>query len=56
MGTFLIMGVIGLLIAMLINMFLQSPGLALGDQLPRRADLRGPDRLRHAAPEEAVLS
>jgi uncharacterized protein len=28
-GTFLIMGVIGLLVAMLINMFLQSPGLNL---------------------------
>jgi FtsH-binding integral membrane protein len=26
-GTFLIMGVVGLLIAMVINMFLQSPGL-----------------------------
>ncbi len=29
MGTFLIMGVVGLLIAMVINMFLQSSGLAL---------------------------
>ena len=28
-GTFLIMGVVGLLVAMLINMFLQSPGLNL---------------------------
>lgn len=29
MGTFLVMGVVGLLIAMVINMFLQSSGLAL---------------------------
>jgi FtsH-binding integral membrane protein len=29
MGTFLIMGVVGLLVAMLINLFLQSPGMAL---------------------------
>ena len=29
MGTFLVMGVIGLIIAMVINMFLQSSGLAL---------------------------
>lgn len=30
MGTFLIMGLIGILIASVINMFLQSPGLAWG--------------------------
>jgi FtsH-binding integral membrane protein len=29
-GTFLIMGVVGILVAMLINMFLQSSALALG--------------------------
>jgi FtsH-binding integral membrane protein len=29
MGTFLIMGVVGLLVAMLINMFLQSSAMAL---------------------------
>ena len=28
-GTFLIMGVVGLLVAMVINMFLQSPAMAL---------------------------
>jgi len=30
MGTFLIMGVVGILIASLVNMFLRSPGLAWG--------------------------
>ena len=54
-GTFLIMGVVGLIIASLINMWLQSRGAELGDQLPRRADLRRPDRLRHAAAQAAVL-
>ena len=29
MGTFLIMGVVGLLVAMLINLFLQSPAMML---------------------------
>ena len=56
LGSFLIMGVVGLIIASLLNMWLQSTGPVLGDQLPRRADLRRPDRLRHAAAEGAVLS
>ena len=44
-GTFLIMGVVGLLVAMLINMFLRSTGVRPGDQRDRRAAVRGPDRL-----------
>ena len=44
-GTFLIMGVVGLLVAMVINMFLQSTAMALRDQRDRRAAVRGPDRL-----------
>ena len=53
-GTFLIMGVVGLLVAMVINMFLQSPGDGPGDQRHRRADLRRPDRLRYAEDQEHV--
>jgi FtsH-binding integral membrane protein len=44
-GTFLIMGVVGILVAMLINMFLQSTGPEPGDQRDRRAAVRGPHRL-----------
>ena len=55
LGTFLIMGVVGLFVAMVINMFLQSPAMQPGDQRDRRAALRGPDRLRHAEDQEHVL-
>ena len=44
-GTFLIMGVVGLLVAMIINLFLQSSDDAPGDQRDRRAAVRGPHRL-----------
>ena len=44
-GTFLIMGVVGLLVAMVINIFLQSTAMALRDQRDRRAAVRRADRL-----------
>ena len=53
-GTFLIMGVVGLLVAMVINLFLQSPAMEPGDQRHRRAAVRRPDRLRHAEDQEHV--
>ena len=54
-GSFLIMGVIGLIIASVVNMFLQSGHDADDHQRRRRADLRGPDRLRHPAAEDDLL-
>lgn len=45
-GTFLIMGVIGIIVAMLLNVFIfQSPHDDAGDQHHRCAAVRGPDRL-----------
>ena len=44
-GTFLIMGVVGLLVAMVINIFLQFDRRCTGDQRDRRAAVRGPHRL-----------
>ena len=46
-GSFLIMGLIGLIIAMLVNLFLQSTRARLRDLGCRRADLRRPDRMGH---------
>ena len=47
-GSFMFMGLIGIIIASLVNIFLQSSGLYLGDLRGRRAHLRRADRLRHA--------
>ena len=48
------MGVVGLLVAMLINMFLHSGTMALADQRDWRPAVRRPHRLRHAADQEHV--
>ena len=48
-GSFLFMGLIGIVIASLVNIFLQSEPARLGDLGDRRAGLRRPHRLRHAA-------
>ena len=45
MGTFLIMGLVGLIVAMIVNIFLQSSGLAFAIPVHRRADLCRSDRL-----------
>ena len=55
MGSFLIMGVFGLIIAMVVNIFLQSSAHAVRHLGDRRADLRGPDRLRHAEDQGDVF-
>ena len=54
MGSFLMMGLIGLIIASVVNIFLASSAPAVRHLGRRRADLRRPDRLGHAAPEERV--
>jgi uncharacterized membrane protein len=56
MGTFLMMGVIGLLVAMVINIFLQSACDDVRDLGDRHPDLRRPDRLLHAADQERPTS
>jgi FtsH-binding integral membrane protein len=56
LGTFLIMGVVGLLVAMLINVFLQSPVFQLAISGDRRVALRRADGLRHAEDQERLLS
>jgi FtsH-binding integral membrane protein len=54
MGSFLMMGVIGLVLASLVNIFLQSSGLQFAISAIRRSDLRGPHGLRHAEAEGDV--
>ena len=49
MGSFLMMGLFGVILASLVNMFVGSSGLAVHHQHRWRARLRGPHRLRHAA-------
>ena len=51
-GSFLFMGMIGIIIAMLVNIFLEVPGDPVRDFGGRRAGLRRIDGLRHAAAEE----
>ena len=46
-GSFLMMGLIGLIIAMVVNIFLQSTRARLRDLRRRRPDLRRPDRVGH---------
>ena len=53
-GTFLIMGMIGLFIAMLVNIFLKSSGLDFVISGGRRADLRRFDGVGHAADQGNV--
>ena len=47
-GSFLIMGLFGLILAMLVNIFLKSTRARLRHLGDRRADLCRPDRLGHA--------
>ena len=55
-GSFLIMGVIGIIVAALVNLFLQSTRAAVRHLGDRRAGVRGPHRLRHAADQGRLLS
>ena len=48
MGSFLMMGLIGIIIASLVNIFLQEHGARLHHLGDRRARVRRPHRLRHA--------
>ena len=54
MGSFLIMGLFGIILASLVNLFLASSMLQLVDLGRRRAGVRGPHRLGHPAAEERV--
>ena len=54
MGSFLMMGLFGVIIAMLVNLFLQSIGAAVHRLGGRRAGVRRPDRLGHPAAQERV--
>ena len=54
MGSFLIMGLFGVILASLVNLFLAELGAAVRDLGGRRAGVRGPDRLGHPAAEERV--
>ena len=47
-GSFLIMGLIGVIIASLVNIFVGSSAAAVRDLDHRRARVHGPHRLRHA--------
>ena len=55
MGSFLIMGVWGLIFASLATFFFHSRDAGVPDQSDRGGDLRGPDRLRHPAAEDDLL-
>ena len=48
MGSFLIMGLFGIIIASLVNIFLKSSGLDWIDLGDRRGRVRRPHRLGHA--------
>ena len=54
MGSFLIMGLIGLVIASVVNIFLASSALGFAISVDRRAGLRRPDRLGYPASEGDV--
>ena len=54
MGKFLFMGLIGLILAGLVNMILPSGTMSFIISAVRRADLLGPDRLRHPEDQGAV--
>ena len=53
-GSFLIMGLIGIIIASLVNIFIGSHRAAVRDLGDRRAGVRRPHRLRHAADQGDV--
>jgi FtsH-binding integral membrane protein len=55
MGSFLIMGLIGLIIAMVVNIFLQSSALQFAISAIGVLIFAGPDRLRHAEDQGDVL-
>ena len=55
MGSFMMMGVIGLIVAGLLNMFLHSTGLAVRHLAACGGDLRRPDRLGYAGDQADVL-
>ena len=55
-GSFLVMGVWGLVIAGLVNLFLQSSGLQFALSILSRSDLLRPHRLGHAEHQGHVLS
>ena len=55
-GTFLIMGVVGLIVAMIVNIFIRiTIRWSLVISVDRRADLRRPHRLRHAEDQEHLF-
>ena len=54
-GSFLFMGLIGIILASLVNMFIASTALQFADLGDRRAHLRRLHRLRHAADQGDVL-
>ena len=54
-GSFLIMGLIGIIIASVVNIFIGSIGAAVRRQRDRRAGVHRPHRLRHAADQGDVL-
>ena len=56
MGSFMMMGVIGLIIASLLNLFLQQLRPAVRALDPLRGHLRRPDRLGHPVDQGDVLS
>ena len=53
MGSFLFMGLIGLVLASIVNLFLGSPADLLADDLHGRDRLHGPGRLRHGQAQAA---
>ena len=55
MGTFLLMGLVGLIVASIVNLFCRASTMQPGDRGDRRARLRGPHRLRHAEDQEHLF-
>ena len=53
LGGFLLVALIGLILASFANLFFASSAADVGDHLRRRRDLHGPDRVRRAEREEA---
>ena len=54
MGSFLLMGLFGIIIASLVNVFVAEHDAAMGDLGDRRPGVRRVDRLRHAAAEDRI--
>ena len=56
MGSFLMMGLFGLIIASVVNLFVQSSAFQFGLSILGSADLRRPDRLGHPGDQaDAIL-